>query len=86
MAIAMLPMEILFGSLPDATNAFNFATPMAQGFFIFCELAYTYFSVFNLWAFGLYIAFWLVISFIKIVMAIANFVKGLLPLILRLFV
>lgn len=86
LAVAIMAIEnFVFGSLPNATNALNFAAPMVQGFVIFCELTYTFFSVFNLWLFGAYLGFWLVVSLIKIVLAIINFIKELLPLILRLF-
>lgn len=87
LAVMLTGLETaIFGSLPNATNAINFATPMVQGFIIFCELSFTYFSVFNLWIFGMYLGFWIVISLLKIVLAIVNFIKGLLPVILRLFV
>jgi hypothetical protein len=87
LALALASLEtFIFGSLPNATNAINFATPMVQGFVIFCELAYTFFSVFNLLLFGAYLGFLLVVSLLKIIMGVVNFIKELLPLISRLFV
>ncbi len=86
LAVAILAIQrTILALFPDATSMINFASPMVQGFVVFCELAYTFFSVFNLWLFGFYIAFYLVMSLVKIIMTVVKFIKEVLPLILAFF-
>jgi hypothetical protein len=84
LALAIYALSPLLVLLPNA-SAISFAAPMVQGFVVFCELTYVFFSTFNLWLFGFYLGFWLIMTLLKIIMAVVNFIKDLLPLIIRLF-
>jgi hypothetical protein len=85
-AIMWVITQTVLPLFPSAGPVINFTMPMIQGFVIFLQLSLVFFSIFNLWWFGAYLVFALLITGIKQILNIFSYLKSLLPMLIRLFV
>lgn len=77
---------IVLPLFPDVGPAIQFSLPMVQGFSIFLQLSLVFFSIFNLWWFGLFLAVALIATFIRSILNVFGFIKNLIPWAIRLFI
>jgi len=81
-ALVWVIRTIVLPLFPAASQgpAISFAAPMVQGFVLFLELSYVYFSMFNLYFFGAFLILLITLSAYKAVVSIFAFIVNLIKM------
>lgn len=81
----LIPLTKMADGLPHLAEMVNFATPIKEGFLVFLKLSYLFFSVFNLWWFGLWLSITLFFALLKIGLAVGEFLVKIVKIFVWFF-